>query len=90
MSDNSFTPGPWTTDSHGDISSGSEPIAYPYMLAHGHGPANARLIAAAPALLAALELIVRDAAEGNSQAYIRLEALTAARAAIAQATDGAA
>ena len=45
-----FTPGPWTRDDKGDLrGAGGEPVYFK--------EANARLIAAAPEMLAALEAI---------------------------------
>ena len=59
--------------------------------AHSALPANARLIAAAPDLLAALEVMVKAfktyAPENEGSEY---NCVTAARAAIAKATGGAA
>jgi hypothetical protein len=44
--------------------------------------ANARLIAASPTMLEALEAVVDCVARGNDQAYIRLEALALVEQAI--------
>lgn len=50
------TPGPWVHNGQGDIThSDEQPIAFVNFTAYAEGQSNARLIAAAPELLAALE-----------------------------------
>ena len=62
------TPGPWISLGQGDIVTKSVPtcdaegytdIAAVYVIANDSGAANARLIAAAPELLEALEAVLR-------------------------------
>ena len=92
MSETKHTPGPWRTDAHNgfplDIEDPGE-----YMIAKAtpcaKAEANARLIAAAPDLLAALESIASmydyEAACGDLASRL-YEATCLARAAIAKAT----
>lgn len=91
------TPGPWMADSH--YPSVSAPTSPNLSLCNDHAIpmseriANARLIAAAPDLLAALEAIFGIALDGKSHFHsaelIRVmgkERFDAARAALAKAT----
>ena len=76
------TPGPWSADQYGLIYAGKNRlhIAKAVTIGLGHAAdANARLLAAAPALLAALIEIEATTADGGTINEI-------ARAAIAQAT----
>jgi hypothetical protein len=85
-----FTPGPWVATAYGDIHA----VGEPWLLASTGGKsglyrdwqANARLIAAAPTMLEALEKMVAEyiAGYGDAQAFARM-----ARAAIAMATGAA-
>ena len=95
------TPGPWQWTQHFDptisiYKDGFGQIARLYDSSAGTGKANARLIAAAPDLLEALQGILGYFDSGNSvsvsQATIkaRSDEVKAARAAIAKATGGAA
>ncbi len=85
------TPGPWQWTQHFDptisiYKDGFGQIARLYDSSAGTGKANARLIAAAPDLLAALiEIVSADDAHELTQKHIE-----SARAAIAKATGGAA
>lgn len=97
MRENSFTPGPWRVDA--DIANGGPYVAGAIRSSIGefvasvydNGPnpaADARLIAAAPELLAALEgcLVYMEHPEGKAPNGWRLTtALDAARQAIAKA-----
>ena len=100
MSKQQHTPAPWVVESRPGHDSyvtggGSYRIA---RVIHGYaveGKANARLIAAAPALLAALEAMVGQAEEPYHIDMFEAtthgaEALSSARAAIAQARGAAA
>lgn len=86
-----FTPGRWSCERSGfgfwyisPVDGGRLPIAE--VLDHGghDAEANARLIAAAPALLEALQLLTSD--EWRHEAWQRPRMLNRARAAIAAAT----
>ncbi len=91
MSEAKHTPGPWQWTQHFDPTisiyrDGFGQIARLYDSSAGTGKANARLIAAAPDLLAALiEIVSADDAHELTQKHIE-----SARAAIAKATGGAA
>jgi len=82
------TPGPWHTEGFGDQSTVGD--------AHGLGPlavnlsaANARLIAAAPELLAALKaLYARACSTEPDHQGLRHKSLSDAFYAIAKATEG--
>ena len=81
------TPGPWIWDKHGDLhGKDGNAVINPNLrgdvLSGVNREADARLIAAAPDLLAALEAIVNDDGFPDQFAY-RAEAI--ARAAIAKA-----
>lgn len=84
------TPGPWTATPSGLITAGQRGlhIAQTATTGMGHAAdANARLIAAAPDLLAALlEYVERHESEGNPEGMPEYEQ---ARAAITKATTGA-
>ena len=79
------TPGPWKVEADGlSVSTVSDfghdqwaRLAVCASDPHGHGEANARLIAAAPDLLKALErvLYIRDSLQGNAaaQAWDKLD-----------------
>lgn len=102
MDTQKHTPGPWRVEHTGDYADDPVKvvkICYPdgqqrhlakvydcYLPGDGDGDANARLIAAAPDMLAALEAM-RDAwdMEGRESVRARGEAMTAIRAAIAKA-----
>lgn len=81
------TPGPWFNTSENDQATGSvgtNPLANNIALCWSeNAKADARLIAAAPDLLASLKLLVNY---GNLGAYERADAMNEARAAIAKAT----
>ena len=53
------TPGPWHVANGCQIRGAKDQIAKAWMMRNGEGLANARLIAAAPELLAALEMVMR-------------------------------
>ena len=57
---NKHTPGPWHVANGVQIRSSRDQIAKVWMMRDGEGNANARLIAAAPELLWALESIVNS------------------------------
>ena len=91
MSEAKHTPGPWQWTQHFDptisiYKDGFGQIARLYDSSAGTGKANARLIAAAPDLLDALQSIIEDIDSefGTDCDYNK------ARAAIAKATGGAA
>lgn len=82
------TPGPWFSqyDDNGFYEIGSETISIRLAFTYGEGDgdeANARLIAAAPDLLEALQAIMAGVAGCERQPHWE-----AARAAIAKATGG--
>lgn len=78
MSDVKHTPGPWHVANGCQIRGAKDQIAKAWMMRNGEGLANARLIAAAPELLNALEAI--------TEAYdTSLPEYKVARAAIAKA-----
>ena len=80
------TPGPWTVDNQ--YIHGPDGIRFLAVAGDGAGQANARLIAAAPELLAALYLIATDPSAIYSGANAHIGNI--ARAAIAKAKGGAA
>ncbi len=87
------TPGPWQWTQHFDptisiYKDGFGQIARLYDSSAGTGKANARLIAAAPDLLDALEDLLHEV--GFGRVITETTASTKARAAIAKATGGAA
>lgn len=77
------TPGPWHVANGCQIRSAKDQIAKAWMMRNGEGLANARLIAAAPEMLEALEEIV-SAADGDGWSQLDAD-LRKARAAIAKA-----
>lgn len=77
---NKHTPAPWHVANGVQIRSERDQIAKVWMMRHGEGKANAHLIAAAPDLLAALEV----AADALEMAEF-FEKAAQARAAIAKA-----
>ena len=81
------TPGPWTVDNQ--YIHGPDGIRFLAVAGDGAGQANARLIAAAPELLAAARLAVAWS-EQVPAPYRDWPHVAAARAAIAKATGGAA
>jgi hypothetical protein len=95
-----FTPGPWNVQSHDlqqRIKAGAATIALPCMNDHVSAlqcSANARLISAAPDLLAALEELIAEwdamhADEDHRTGYtLDTGGIRMARAAIARATGG--
>ena len=88
------TPGPWTTQINHCNHAVVSPDGFDIALVSASGfdsESNARLIAAAPELLAALECILKRYESAGVQCYpeARREVI-AARAAIAKATGGAA
>lgn len=102
MAEKSYTPGPWTAKSDGThhYHIASKPYAVGTLQAFDHpginGPANARLIAAAPELLEAAkkalaeaESWIHDQLDGTSSLEGALAELEPVRAAIAKATGGA-
>ena len=79
------TPGPWSSES-GHIHAGEGCEFYCYFTRHSPvGRANARLIAAAPELLAALKAAEYALSEQDHLLSIGIDALQAVRAAIAKA-----
>ena len=83
------TPGPWFAHNVGLGPNGAGPFTYPLGNDPDKAAANARLIAAAPDMLAALEAFVGSRkGDGMGWTLDSLEAL--ARAAIAKAKGGAA
>ncbi len=86
MSALKHTPGPWTATQWDDVRNGSNGFDV-----GGHPDYNARLIAAAPELLKALESICSVAVNAEPDDPNRIEQVyQIARAAIAKATGGAA
>lgn len=92
------TPGPWAYIGNGDIVARSEKycggekdIASVFMTTNDEDEANARLIAAAPDLLKALNEIVSQIDQGGSggKVFSRDACIAQARAAIAKVTGGA-
>lgn len=80
------TPGPWSIGKYGDVTDATGEVVRAKGLALTRGAeaeANARLIAAAPDMLAALKAVLRSAETGKSRAAS--EAL--AEAAISKATS---
>ena len=91
-----YTPGPWFVDRHGAPTVYAESLNGGGMLQEvaacgstevwTHQEANARLIAAAPELLEALQSIVRSLSDQDDEGLIEhAEPMIAARAAIAKA-----
>lgn len=80
------TPGPWTVDNQ--YIHGPDGIRFLAVAGDGAGQANARLIASAPDLLAALYSIATDPSAIYSGANAHIGDI--ARAAIAKAKGGAA
>lgn len=81
------TPGPWSSDGSGNIThQDKQPIAFVNWTAYGEGKANARLIVAAPDLLAALKSIAIAMDDEVLVHDDQREAMRAATAAIAKAT----
>lgn len=86
----SHTPGPWeisklaTPDYAPEFAIYAGPGPKVAIVTHGNSEANAKLIAAAPDLLAALQDLMTPAIERNPNLWH--EARTKARAAIAKAT----
>ena len=78
------TPGPWTVDNQ--YIHGPDGIRFLAVAGDGAGQANARLIASAPDLLAALYSIATDPSAIHSGANAHIGDI--ARAAIARATGG--
>lgn len=80
------TPGPWHIANGCQIRSAKDQIAKAWMTRNGEGLANARLIAAAPELLEALELLA-ELADGFSVSGVyfteQIENLVAVRRAFA-------
>lgn len=74
------TPGPWHVANGVQIRGEREQIAKVWMMRGGEGNANARLIAAAPELLEALQFVMTASGEQLSTAFEQ------AQAAIAKAT----
>ena len=98
------TPGPWNVErctdewfretNHGERIVSVNKATYFVAAVEGYGEesvANARLIAAAPDLLAALQNIMQDASEGGRKGraldLLPRSSIEAARAAIAKATE---
>lgn len=87
------TRGPWTVQPSGHITKDGQLIAAVKLTDMGEaGDANARLIAAAPELLAALQEIATHTRRStlDPSEIVPTGAATIARAAIAKATGGAA
>lgn len=104
MSKTQHTPGPWSADTAGIIRAECSAQPLPFAIAvalsdadvgRGRGDANARLIAAAPELLEALNAFLRapsigSSGPGSSTIVVQEFNLRAAWAAVAKATGGAA
>lgn len=92
MSENKHTPGPWHVDAHTNVMATGGMVAFPGIAAGFDQAANARVIAAAPDLLAACELGIRylEAVCFNTrnpkQRKNYADAASLMRAAIAKAT----
>ena len=84
MSETKHTPGPWRVANGVQIRSQRDQIAKIWMMRNGEGNANARLIAAAPELLEALQTVVANAPEPYCAITRAVDAQC--RAAIAKAT----
>lgn len=88
-----FTPGPWEVDYDASVCMGGQVIGHcaPDKASYAEKMANARLIAAAPDLLAALEVLLDKAgkfeAGGMKFKHYFGEAVFNAHAAIAKATQ---
>ncbi len=78
------TPGPWWVDVHVNVMCKDGLVAFPGIAAGLPQADNARLIAAAPDLLAACQAYIADRAEAGCVA--ESPAVKAMRAAIAKAT----
>jgi hypothetical protein len=91
----SHTPGPWVADSHGHILAhgGTTNVASTWTTPDGNYPegrpykANARLLAAAPALLEALERIVEILPSGSQPWEANSQEILAREAALAAIAD---
>ena len=57
---NQYTPGPWHVNELGNVAAAERVLAVIVPTPDFRGKANARLISAAPALLAALKVVVQD------------------------------
>lgn len=86
MSETKHTPGPWHTagDQGVQIRSQRDQIAKVWTMRGNEWKANARLIAAAPELLEALQAVLANSLDSKGLA----DAHKQARAAIAKATTG--
>ena len=78
------TPGPWTVDNQ--YIHGPDGIRFLAVAGDGAGQANARLIASAPDLLAALDGLFATDSIRQTTSSASAAAIVAARAAIAKAT----
>ena len=93
MSNVKHTPGPWHVANGCQIRGAKDQIAKAWMMRNGEGLANAKLIAAAPELLEALEeavacgmVPISSATEGGAAKYSRqAQVADMIRAAIAKA-----
>jgi len=86
MNENTHTPGAWTKNQNIIEDAGGLEIARVSYERSGYVQANAKLIAAAPALLAALRYLVREA---TANGMLDVEpAIVQASAAIAKAKGG--
>jgi type VI protein secretion system component VasF len=92
MTNTQHTPGPWSSDTDAYVVNNSDEVLADVFYVESHSPdldprlirkANARLIAAAPELLAALQALVALPNKHRPE-----EMWEAARAAIAKATGG--
>lgn len=88
------TPGPWTLEGStikgsdgGTICTFRYPI-YPLSTGPDEYSSNARLIAAAPEMLEALKLTLKDLEAGSAAEVAMLKSIRVARSAIAKATGG--
>jgi hypothetical protein len=83
------TPGPWEAMSYGEIyASDGHTSSVATVLMNKYGPANARLIAAAPDMLAALQCMVAHAPDAQAGRLDHFnEAVEVCRAAIAKAVS---
>jgi len=93
------TPGPWRLDAHNNVMHKDGLVAFPCISGGFPQEANARLIAAAPELLEALQVLMEKCIDPKEFRYLKAgigtrapkgKALLAALAAIAKATGEAA
>lgn len=83
-----YTPGPWLAHNIGLGPNGEGPFTYPLGTDPDKAAANARLIAAAPDMLAALEELVKGMEEHGAEKWFP-HRMARAHAAIAKAKGNA-